>query len=201
MTDTANVEPVEKPKRKYTRRAAARSTAAKRRAPVRAAQPQAPASHIETPEGFEDVPLRRRARSERQEHRFGVPDSLKQRGFDYAYWPMEVLGQPVSRSDITDVYHGGWRPVKAEEMPGMMPPGDTSEFVEDGGQRLYKRPMAFTDEAKAEERSLAQQATTDRIQAATRGQVRGGQGMDVPGVRTRPLEMSIEAEAGTYKGR
>ena len=181
-----------------------------RAAPVRTAEPR----DAETPRAFDatqptidvaprrsgedtDQPLRRRSRAERQESRFGIPAHLKQPGWDYQYWPISVLGQPVSRSEMTDVYQGGWRPVPVNEMSEIMPPGDTSEFVEEGGQRLFKRPMSFTIEAKAEERALALEGTAERVKAASRGATSDG-AMDIKGVRAVPLGMDMQAEAGTY---
>ena len=199
---SAQAAPV-KAKRKYTKRTARRATARVREAPQRTAEaaPVLSTSYDEDFAGLDGEPLRRRSRRDRQEHRFGIPDHLKRPNWDYAFWPLEVLGQPVSRGDITDVYHGGWRPVPVSEMPEMMPPGDKSEFVEEGGQRLYKRPMKFTEEAKAEERALAESQTGERIRATARGQTRDGPGMEIPGVKTHHLGLEIQGEAGTYKGR
>lgn len=143
----------------------------------------------------DDAPLRRRTRSERQESRFGVPQHLKTPGWDYQFWVTHVLGQPASRSEMTDIYQGGWRPVRTAEMPEMMPPGDPSEFVEEGGQRLFKRPMTFTKEAQAEERSAALETTSERVKAASRG---ANGDMDINGVRAVPLGMDMQAEAGSY---
>jgi hypothetical protein len=167
---------------------------------IRSAEPREAVVREELTDDEGNV-LTRRSRIDRQEGRFSIPDRLKKPGWDYGFWPLSILGQPVSRSDIADVYQGGWRPVKAEEMPELLPPGDKSEFVEEGGQRLYKRPMKFTEEAKEEERALAQQQTTERIYAAQRGQTNDGPGLDIPGVRPVPQGFEIMGEAGTYKGK
>jgi hypothetical protein len=196
MTDQTAAAPTEKPKRTYKKRTAPVPTADARTAISREKEP--PSSQ---PSGFEDEPLTRRSRADRQENRFNVPEDLKQKGYDYQFWPITVLGQPVDRSSITDAYHGGWRPVRLSEMPTMMPPGDTSEYVEDGGQRLYKRPVKFTEEARAEERQLATDQTADRIRATAGGQTRNGPGLDIPGVRVVPQTAEMHGEAGSYKGK
>ena len=194
--------PATPPRRPGRPRTANRQKAATRAAPERTAEPRTAAEpRAAAPEiaASDDMPLRRRSRAERQEHRFSVPEHLKKPGWDYQYWPITVLGQPVDRASITDAFQGGWRPVPVSEMPEMMPPGDPTEFVEDGGQRLFKRPKAFTEEAKAEERALALEVTTKRITAASRGAADSN--LDIKGVRTVPLGMAVEAEAGTYKGQ
>lgn len=209
MDETNTIE-IQEPIRTVNRggrpRSANRAVKAKRSAPTRTAEPRAISDTTRAADtgrqarseaaamSPDEAPLRRRSRAERQESRFGVPSHLKTPGWDYQFWVTHVLGQSVSRSDMTDIYQGGWRPVRTEEMPEMMPPGDTSEFVEEGGQRLFKRPMTFTKEAQAEERAAAIEGTSDRVKAASRGDSQ----LDINGVRTIPLGLDMQAEAGTY---
>jgi len=142
----------------------------------------------------EEMPTRR-ARTLGGENTFEVPERLKRRGWDYQWHVITVIGQPVDVSLIMAIQDAGWRPVLAGSMEGMVPNGYDGKYIERGGQRLYTRPMSLTEEARAEDYSIASTVMRDKLRAAMAAPT------DQPATMPRNIDQnsSIEIEVGTYK--
>lgn len=146
--------------------------------------------------------ITRKSRSERSEELFSIPEHRKKPGWDYQFWPLTVLNQPVDRSRMQEIHAGGWRPVPAEHFPELQIPGVDDEYIETMGQRLYMRPAHLTDEARREEFDAAERQKRDRIQSAMDGRPSGHEGLrDVRGIEVRPQGVTIEGEVGVQSGR
>ena len=85
-----------------------------------------------------------------------VPD-----GWDYQWWPFEVLGKGGS-AFWTNVESGGWTSVPLTRHPDMMPEGWNGNTIERGGQRLMERPMVITERVKARDYQKARQQVGDK---------------------------------------
>ena len=145
-------------------------------------------------------------REDRQANSFDLPSHRKKRGWDYEWKTCRVLNQPVDASDFQEIRRAGWRPEKAGDWPELSEPGMAADApVEMRGQRLYGRPMHLTQEARQEDMEYAVRQQRDRTQAAATGKsaIRGGEGgmTNDRGVRSVPMEISIEGLAGGGTGR
>ena len=148
--------------------------------------------------GIEQVT--RKSRGERTLDLMDIPQRCKKPGIDYQYIVITVLGQPVERADLaTWSNDGGWRPVLAKDMPGLLAAGDTSQYIEQRGQRLMFRPMHLTAQARQEDYNEAERVRLDRIEGARSGRSNHGDGLDnVRGVVPVGLRFDIEQEVGAY---
>lgn len=115
----------------------------------------------------EGKPLRRRV--DRSQSAFDFPDRLKKKGWDYQWWPIRVMGEPMDPSSLVEIREGGWRPVSAKDMRELVPPGWDKPHVERGGQVLYMRPMHLTMEARAEDLKIAEDQRYDKLKGALAG--------------------------------
>ena len=85
-----------------------------------------------------------------------IPD-----GWDYQWWPFEVLGKGDS-AFWTDVESGGWTAVPRTRHPEMMPDGWGTNTIERGGQRLMEQPMIITQRVKARDFQKARDQVGDK---------------------------------------
>lgn len=197
-----NAETVTRPKRAYHRRAAPKRTDADSRG-VGVGHAAGPATNAEPArEQRRDTPehVTRSSRFDLQASQFSIPEHCKKPGWDYEYKAITVLGQPVSGSDLALYHRQGWRAEKAKDWPDLCPPGYQGETVDEGGQRLYGRPMSLSVEAKSEDHKAAEQQRMDRLRAAAGGDIKGGGGLrDIKGVVPQTLQIEVEGEVGTYK--
>jgi hypothetical protein len=94
---------------------------------------------------------------------FHIPDNIVPKGWSYQWNVVSVIGNSdVVLSQNMAMYENGWRPVPAERHPGLfVPVGKTGDVVRDG-QRLEERPMALTQEARAEDVMIAKRQIADR---------------------------------------
>lgn len=146
--------------------------------------------------------ITRVSRSQRTEGMLQVPQHMKKPGWDYQYWETTILNQPVDGSRMAEIHAGGWRPVPSREMPLLLPPGYTGEYIESYGQRLYMRPLRLSQEARDEDYQAAEQQKRDRVQGALEGRVSGGEGVrDIKGVIPVNLGLQVEGEVGTQEHR
>lgn len=97
----------------------------------------------------------RRSRLSSGTDEMDVPKKYRQPEMDYQWWTVKVLNQEIDPSDHVTYAEGGWEPVRPEEMPDMVPRGYSSNTIDRRGLRLYKRPMYLTEEARAEDYSMA----------------------------------------------
>lgn len=97
---------------------------------------------------------------------FFVPDNLKRPGIDYQWFVMKVLNQEIDAGEHVAIADGGWEPVRPTEMPELMPKGYKGNTIDRKGQRLYKRPMYLTEEARREDFMLARQQKDAKLQQA-----------------------------------
>lgn len=108
-------------------------------------------------------------------------------------WEMQWIAHTVHGNSeiVTDqnlqMIENGWRPVDAARFPGRFMPAGYKGHIIRGGQGLYERPKALSDEARAEEIAAAHQLITDRNESLQISRVRKSMG---PG-----YEMS-----GKYRG-
>ena len=146
-----------------------------------------------------DEVLTRKSRGERSVEWNHVPASLRKRGWDYQWFVTSVMNEPIDGSVLAEAHEGGWRPVKAADMPTMLAPGDTSSTINRRGQRLYTRPIHLTQEAREEDYQAAEQMRRDRIQGALDGKPRNVEGVaNIRGVRAVPLQIDVQSEIGAY---
>lgn len=110
-----------------------------------------------------------RRKVSRNQNAYEFPDRLKKKGWDYQWWPIRVMGEPMDPSSLVEVREGGWRPVPAKDMPDLVPPGWDKPHVERGGQVLYMRPMHLTQEARAEDLKIAEDQRYDKLKGALAG--------------------------------
>lgn len=97
---------------------------------------------------------------------FDVPQEAKRPGYDYHWWPTHIYNEPVSPGEVVDVMEGGWQPVRAKDMPSMVPPGWPHETIDRGGQRLYMRPMSLSIESRREDELIARQQIDSSLSKA-----------------------------------
>lgn len=112
-------------------------------------------------------PIQRRVN--REANPFDIPKKDQKEGWDYAWWPVRVQGEQVDPSFIVEVREGGWRPVQAKDMPGLLPPDWDKPFIERGGQVLYMRPMYLTEESRNEDVKIAENQRLDKLKGAMAG--------------------------------
>jgi len=87
-------------------------------------------------------------------------------GWDYQFNVERVVNQQVDPSNYTASRRQGWRLVHPDEMPGEMPPDWDRPYIEIGAQRLYKRPMYLTKQARDEHERVSNQQVIDRYREA-----------------------------------
>ncbi len=94
---------------------------------------------------------------------FHIPEDLREHGWDLQWNVIEVTGQPQTSAQLA-MAENGWRPVEASRFPGrFMPEGYSGPIIRDG-LRLEERPMALTEQARAEERAKANRQMSDQQQ-------------------------------------
>lgn len=97
---------------------------------------------------------------------FEIPPSAIPPGWSYQWNAVSVAGNSDILLDQTHMmYQNGWRPVPAERYAGtLVPKGSTGNIVR-GQQLLMERPLALTEEARAEDVRNARQLLSDRNEA------------------------------------
>jgi len=111
-------------------------------------------------------PFRRHSQSSGDANPFHSVVQWFKPGWDYQWMPERVLNQPVDASEYTAAYRQGWRLVAPAEMPKAVPPGWSNPYIEMGAQRLYKRPMYLTKDARREQERVATEQLHDRFREA-----------------------------------
>ena len=147
--------------------------------------------------------LTRRSRRDRSTGTFDVPARYRKQGWDYQYFPLKVLNEPLDTSGLVDAHEAGWRPVLARDMPDLCMPGTAAtDPVVRGSQQLFTRPMHLTQEARQEDYDAAKEQELARLQISRRGGEVGGGGLgDIPGVRVaeQVTGLRVEGEFGSYQ--
>lgn len=97
---------------------------------------------------------------------FAIPEDLREPGWDKQWIRVSVHGWEDVDNQVA-MQENGWRPISANR-PGwegrFMPPGYKGA-IQKSGLMLMERPMALTQEAKAEERKVVRgQTETQRAQ-------------------------------------
>ena len=85
--------------------------------------------------------------------RFHIPENFMKAGWSYEWKRKTTYNQPDPAYDMS-LLMNHWKPVQADEMPGLMPAGHNGSIERDG-MILMKRPGYLTEEARLEERLLA----------------------------------------------
>lgn len=149
-----------------------------------------PATAAATPEPT----LTRRSRKAGGGNPFEIPEKLKKPGWDYEWKTVKVMGELVDDSDLADIHEQGWRPVPAEQMKELLAPGSTAKTIDRRGQRLFMRPMHLTEEARREDREIAETQKYDKLRAASAIPI------SRPGLMNAQVDtMQIEGEVGTHR--
>lgn len=149
----------------------------------------------------DDLPPRRR-RDERTQA-LEIPKHLKKSGWDYQFITITVLNQPVDRSNIRDYTDNGqWRPVSDPALCRHFdaPDGGPIELM---GQRLYERPMSYTQQARTEDFNAAENQRRDKVMAAASGASTGRGDPGMPhdrAVHRVPLDIVVEEAQGRLGG-
>jgi hypothetical protein len=68
-----------------------------------------------------------------------LPDPTPEPGWDYRWIATAILGQ-ANPTNVSRKFRDGWEPVKAEDHPELMLPGNPNGNVEIGGLMLCKIP-------------------------------------------------------------
>lgn len=119
----------------------------------------------------------KRVANDGERDRYYVPPHLVPDGFSVEWKRIEILGKP-DKANVVKLEASGWRPAPSEAFREILPSGYSQPFVEDGeGMGLYIRPMRMTDEANAEQKSVADQKVRD-YENATMNRITGHR--DVP---------------------
>lgn len=88
--------------------------------------------------------------------KFKIPDVyLNDPQISYEWKRASTMGAPDSEHQL-GLAENHWRPVMADQMPGMMPPGHQGA-IERGGMILMWRPAYLTEEATQETLDLSRQ--------------------------------------------
>lgn len=107
---------------------------------------------------WDDV-IRRSTTSEQE--RMPIPPELIPDGFSVEWKSVEILGKP-NGPNISLVEAAGWRPAPAEWLKSVLPSNYTLPYIENGfGDRLYARPLRFTEQANKEQYNVATQKVKD----------------------------------------
>lgn len=94
---------------------------------------------------------------------FDIPQHMIPKGWDYQWNAVSVAGNSDILLDQNHMMHqNGWRPVPAERYAGNLLPKGSKGNVIRGQQMLMERPMALTQEARAEDIRNAKQLISDR---------------------------------------
>jgi hypothetical protein len=154
---------------------------------------------------------RRLSRYERGMGGLEVPESERKPGWDYAFFPDTIMGQPVEhlapQMGPQALEEGGWEPELARDHPRMVKHGtDPNSVVRRGSHTLYCRPKHLTLAALEEDLVEANKQLRDKILGATEGRLSGSenQGMglaDIRGVRPVGAQIEIVGEAGIYANK
>jgi len=101
---------------------------------------------------------------------YDIPKEIIPPGWDYQWNVISVVGNSdVVMDQGMGMHENGWRPVPAERHPGrFVPRGRTGEIIR-GGMRLEERPLALTEQARAEDIKNARQLMRDRDQSLMGG--------------------------------
>lgn len=104
---------------------------------------------------------------------YEIPRELIPQGWDYQWCAVSVVGNTEILMDQNLMMaENGWRPVPAERHPGrFMPVGHKGSIVR-GGQMLMERPMALSEEARAEDIRAAHRLISDRNESLKLGSVK-----------------------------
>jgi hypothetical protein len=73
-----------------------------------------------------------------------LPDPTPEPGWEYRYIATHVLGQ-ANPTNVSRKMRDGWEPVRAEDHPELMLPGNPNGNVEIGGLMLCKAPKERID--------------------------------------------------------
>jgi hypothetical protein len=111
------------------------------------------------------VPERRRRRRSSlvSEDKFFIPPGEIPDGSSYEWKRETVLG----REDpfyIASMREQGWEPVDPKMHPNWLPPGYTGNAIRREGMILMERPIELTQEAQAEQRTLARKQVREAEQ-------------------------------------
>ena len=94
---------------------------------------------------------------------FDVPANMIPKNWTYQWNLVSVAGNSDIVSDYSLMMHqNGWRAVPAERYAGTLLPANAKGAIIRGGQRLEERPLALTEEARAEDIRNAKQLISDR---------------------------------------
>lgn len=155
------LEMPEPPKRKGWPKGKARTLRAAPRQPARSADIQSGKNGKIEARGRDGEWLSRKRPANQDQ--FHIPREIIPQGWDYQWNLVEVLGQQQVAAQLA-MAENGWRPVPAGRHKGMFMPKDYPEngpIIRDG-LRLEERPMALTEEAKAEESGKASRLMKDQ---------------------------------------
>lgn len=96
----------------------------------------------------------RRRKSTVTDDMFYIPVEQIPEGSSYEWKRFSVHGQE-DPFYIAQMREQGWEPVNPKRHPTWVPPGYSQPHIIKGGQILMERPQQLTDEARAEQRTLA----------------------------------------------
>lgn len=131
---------------------------------------------------------------------FTLPDHLKRAGWDYEFKTTEILGQPARISDRALEHRQGWRPVPAEDVAELLPPGFTGRYYEIDGQILMMRPKKLSVAAKNELYEKAERQKRDKLRSALASDP-GGAAKHDPRMPRTAATITLEGEVGVHDQR
>lgn len=112
---------------------------------------------------FRSQPVRKRRAGSKSEDHFYIPDELLDqlhtRGLSYEFKRLTYFGKEEEPDYHIALAENGWEPLSLKSFPdfaAVMPKTWTKDTFEKRGQILMVRPQILTDEARAEDKQIAE---------------------------------------------
>jgi hypothetical protein len=135
---------------------------------------RSPRARVEVdPQEFIDpetgAPIKRRSRRDTGNSEWDVPEKYRKPRWDYQWFTMKVLGVEEDPETLVSIADGGWRAVRPDEMPNMVPSGYSLKTIDRRGMRLFTRPLHISEEARAEDAEFAREVRRQKFAQAQMG--------------------------------
>ncbi len=120
-------------------------------------------------------PVRKRKAGSRSEDHFYIPehllDQLRERGLSAEFKRLTYFGKEEEPDYHIALQENGWEPLSLKDFPDfkvLMSKNWTKDTFEKRGQILMVRPQILTDEARAEDRQVAEDRVKGHLASLTR---------------------------------
>lgn len=144
-------------------------------------------------------PVRKRKAGSKSEDHFYIPDNLRdlltERGLSAEFKRLTYFGKEEEPDYHIALQENGWEPLSLGDFPDfkqLMPKNWTKDTFEKRGQVLMVRPQILTDEARAEDRQIAEEKVKGHLASLTHSK-----GNEAP--RTKPDGTPLVSVKRTYE--